>query len=167
VRGAPITLSALLSHSIGIRTRQHLPVRSCTLLNQRPCSRPAFDPSPLKVYFASLGIPYFYEEQQIIKAAQEAKGDVSSICAFCARMKRGRLYACLRREGYNVLALGQHLDDLAESFVRRAHPIPLHPTLHQITSSHHTSVYPLGSAGACAVDGVWPVHSDRLLLNSR
>jgi tRNA(Ile)-lysidine synthase TilS/MesJ len=31
-------------------------------------------------------------------------------------MKRGRIYACARREGYTVLALGQHLDDLAESF---------------------------------------------------
>jgi hypothetical protein len=32
-------------------------------------------------------------------------------------MKRGRLYACARREGFNVLAMGQHLDDLAESFL--------------------------------------------------
>ena len=40
-----------------------------------------------------------------------------SICSFCSRMKRGRLYACARREGYNVLAMGQHLDDLAEKFV--------------------------------------------------
>ena len=40
-----------------------------------------------------------------------------SICSFCSRMKRGRLYACARREGYNVLAMGQHLDDLAERFV--------------------------------------------------
>ena len=37
-----------------------------------------------------------------------------SICSFCSRMKRGRLYACARREKYNVLAMGQHLDDLAE-----------------------------------------------------
>ena len=29
----------------------------------------------------------------------------------------GVLYAACRREGYNVLALGQHLDDLAESFI--------------------------------------------------
>ena len=37
-----------------------------------------------------------------------------SICSFCSRMKRGRMYACARREGYNVLAIGQHLDDIAE-----------------------------------------------------
>ena len=40
-----------------------------------------------------------------------------SICSFCSRMKRARLYACARREGYNVLPMGQHLDDLAERFV--------------------------------------------------
>ena len=28
--------------------------------------------------------------------------------------KRGRIYACARHNGYNVLALGQHLDDLRE-----------------------------------------------------
>ncbi len=43
--------------------------------------------------------------------------EVASICSFCSRMKRGRLYACARREGFNVLAMGQHLDDLAERLV--------------------------------------------------
>ena len=32
-------------------------------------------------------------------------------------MKRGRMYAAARRGGWNTLALGQHLDDLAESFL--------------------------------------------------
>ena len=35
-------------------------------------------------------------------------------------MKRGIMYTTLRREGYNVLALAQHLDDLAESFLMSA-----------------------------------------------
>ena len=30
------------------------------------------------------------------------------------------LYTCAQREGYNVLAMGQHLDDLAESFLMSA-----------------------------------------------
>merc|ERR1719309_1858668 len=45
------------------------------------------------------------------------KVDASSICAFCSRMKRGRIYAAARRAGYNVLAMGQHLDDITESFL--------------------------------------------------
>merc|ERR1711968_126074 len=36
------------------------------------------------------------------------------------RMKRGTLYGCCRDNGYNVLALAQHLDDLAESFIMSA-----------------------------------------------
>ncbi|XP_038055890.1 uncharacterized protein LOC119727885 [Patiria miniata] len=77
----------------------------------------AYDPRPLIPYLASLGVPYFYEEQCIIDAAAGLEGGCDSICSFCSRMKRGRLYACARREGYNVLAMGQHLDDLAESFL--------------------------------------------------
>lgn len=34
-------------------------------------------------------------------------------------MKRGRIYACARKNGYNVLALGQHLDDLCERYQKR------------------------------------------------
>lgn len=78
-----------------------------------------FDPSRLKQYLAELGIPYFYESHDITKQAEEQmKND--SFCSFCSRMKRGIMYSVARREGCNVLALGQHLDDLAESFLMSA-----------------------------------------------
>ena len=78
-----------------------------------------FDPSHLKSYTAALGIPYFYEQQPIAKQAEEQmKND--SFCSFCSRMKRGIMYSTCRREGYNVLVLAQHLDDLAESFMMSA-----------------------------------------------
>lgn len=64
---------------------------------------------------ASLGVPYFFESLGIMDLAKEKMGR-PSICSFCARLKRGMLYACAEREKYNVLALGQHADDLAESF---------------------------------------------------
>lgn len=83
-----------------------------------PCIE-GFDPSYLKDYVPSLGIPYFYERQHIVeRAADTMHGD--SFCAYCARMRRGILYAAARREGYNVLVIGQHLDDLAESFLMAA-----------------------------------------------
>lgn len=53
--------------------------------------------------------------KEILEQAESA--ECTSICSFCSRMKRGRLYAAARSNGYNVLALGQHLDDLAESFL--------------------------------------------------
>merc|ERR1712151_675281 len=34
--------------------------------------------------------------------------------------KRGMLYTCMREHNYNVLCLGQHLDDFAESFLMSA-----------------------------------------------
>ena len=78
-----------------------------------------FDPSPLKHYLAELGIPYFYQQQAIMDQAEGAM-DGDSCCSFCSRMKRGILYSTARKEGYNVLALAQHLDDLAESFLMSA-----------------------------------------------
>jgi len=82
---------------------------------------PAFDPSPLKDYLAALGVPYFYQEQPIMDdASRHAEEPGFSFCAFCSRMKRGIIYSTARREGYNVIALAQHLDDLAQSFLMSA-----------------------------------------------
>jgi len=78
-----------------------------------------FDPSVLKKYLAELGIPYFYESHDMTKQAEEQMTN-DSFCSFCSRMKRGMMYSTARREGYNVLVLGQHLDDLAESFLMSA-----------------------------------------------
>ncbi|EGT33605.1 hypothetical protein CAEBREN_23487 [Caenorhabditis brenneri] len=74
-----------------------------------------YNPRPLIDYCKKLNIDYFYEEQDIIGAAKKTPG-LRSICAFCSRMKRGRLAAAAQYHGWNVLAMGQHLDDLAESF---------------------------------------------------
>lgn len=78
-----------------------------------------FDPAPLKPYMAGLGVPYLYRSQPI---AEQAKTHMegNSFCAYCARMKRGLMYTAAREQHYNVLALGQHLDDLAESFLMSA-----------------------------------------------
>eukprot|EP00730_Choanoeca_flexa_P019292 TRINITY_DN9419_c0_g1_i1.p1 TRINITY_DN9419_c0_g1~~TRINITY_DN9419_c0_g1_i1.p1 ORF type:complete len:1082 (+),score=286.83 TRINITY_DN9419_c0_g1_i1:146-3391(+) len=76
---------------------------------------PGFDPSPLKPYLKALGIPYFFQSEDLMAVAKET--NPSSICSWCSRMKRGILYSTARRNNYNVLALGQHMDDLAESFV--------------------------------------------------
>jgi tRNA 2-thiocytidine biosynthesis protein TtcA len=78
-----------------------------------------FDPRPLIPYIESLKLAYFYRREPIMALARDhMKKD--SYCAFCARMKRGLMYDTLRKQGYNVLALAQHLDDLAESFLMSA-----------------------------------------------
>lgn len=78
-----------------------------------------FDPSGLTRYYEALGLPWHYRRQSIMQQAQSRlAGD--SFCAYCARMKRGVMYTACRKHGYNVLALAQHLDDLAESFLMSA-----------------------------------------------
>ncbi len=78
-----------------------------------------FDPSPLIPYMKSLGIDYHFFQAPIVNLAEEHM-DNESYCAFCARMKRGLIYKIARENNYNVIALAQHLDDLAESFLMSA-----------------------------------------------
>jgi tRNA(Ile)-lysidine synthase TilS/MesJ len=88
-------------------------LRACTV---DPMS-PAFDPRPLRAYVERLGVAYTLESAPVIPMAEEKGASLESLCAWCARMKRGMLYTACRREGCNVLALGQHLDDLSESLM--------------------------------------------------
>jgi len=78
-----------------------------------------FDPSSLTSYYESLGLPWFYRQQPIMEEAK-TRLDGDSFCAYCARMKRGIMYSTCREQAYNVLALAQHLDDLAESLLMSA-----------------------------------------------
>ena len=75
-----------------------------------------FDPVALKAYYRQLGIDYHYREQPIMEQARQNM-DGDSFCAYCSRMKRGIMYSTCREGNYNVLALAQHLDDLAESLL--------------------------------------------------
>jgi len=78
-----------------------------------------YDPFYLKDYMKGLGVPYHFRRQAVVaRALKTMRGD--SFCAYCARTRRGILYDICRTEGYNVLVMGQHLDDLAESFLMRA-----------------------------------------------
>ncbi|MEN8169427.1 MAG: ATP-binding protein [Pseudomonadota bacterium] len=82
---------------------------------------PGFDPSVLKPYLEKMGVPYIYDAEPIAEEAERFIEDPSfSFCAFCSRLKRGSIYTQAREHGYNVIALAQHLDDLAESFMMSA-----------------------------------------------
>lgn len=64
-----------------------------------------YKPQPLIPYMKSIGVPYWIESDAIVERAKECM-QKNSICSFCSRMKRGMIYNCARREGYNVIALG-------------------------------------------------------------
>jgi len=78
-----------------------------------------FEPGRLHDYLGAHGIPHFFVSGPIAELAARHMGK-DSFCAFCSRMKRGLIYRTAREHGYNVIALGQHLDDLAESFLMSA-----------------------------------------------
>jgi tRNA 2-thiocytidine biosynthesis protein TtcA len=77
---------------------------------------PGFDPEHAQGLLRPLGVPWHYEQQPLMEQAQEHM-DGDSFCAYCSRMKRGIMYRICREQGYGVLALAQHLDDLAESLL--------------------------------------------------
>lgn len=78
-----------------------------------------FDPQSLTDYYDHLGVPWHFQQQPIMEEAKQNM-DGDSFCSYCARMKRGIMYSTCREHSYNVLALAQHLDDLAESFMMSA-----------------------------------------------
>lgn len=78
-----------------------------------------FDPSPMIPYLEALGVEYHYRREPIMDIAKEHMGK-PSYCSFCSRLKRGIMYNTAREHGFNVIALAQHLDDLAESFMMSA-----------------------------------------------
>ncbi|KAJ1606293.1 hypothetical protein OIY81_3249 [Cryptosporidium canis] len=77
------------------------------------------DASKLIPYMESIGVKYHFISYPIVEIASRVKQKQKklSYCAFCSRMKRGLLYSCMRENGYNVLSLGQHSDDICESFL--------------------------------------------------
>ena len=116
VSGGKDSLSLL---HILLHLQRHAPVRFDVAAITVDPQIEGFDPSPLKPYMAELGVAFHYVSQPIMaEALTHMKGN--SFCAWCARMKRGVMYTTARKHGYNVLALGQHLDDLAESFLMSA-----------------------------------------------
>ncbi len=110
--------SLTLLHTL-IHLQRHAPIRFDLAAISVDPMVDGFDLRPLETYLSTLEVPYYRVEEPILERAKShMEGD--SYCSWCARMKRGVMYGMARREGYNVLALAQHLDDLAESFLLSA-----------------------------------------------
>ncbi len=61
-----------------------------------------------------LGIPYVLKRTRLWEAVQEHIGDENP-CSLCARLRRGTLHRVAKEAGCNIVALGHHQDDAAET----------------------------------------------------
>lgn len=77
------------------------------------------DPRPAADYFKELAVPYFHEEAGKAPRLELEDGHklAGSCTSFGEKATRAKLYALAKGNGYNVLALGQNLDDLTEGFL--------------------------------------------------
>lgn len=82
---------------------------------------PCFDGVPgdyaaLRELCEGLGIPHVVRRTQLAQIIFEQRKEPNP-CSLCARMRRGILHDESRANGCNKIALGHHLDDLAQTFL--------------------------------------------------
>ncbi len=75
---------------------------------------PGFRTDILKQHFESVGIPYCFSSQNVPQAAETAMHG-NMLCAFCSRMRRGKIYEDAEKIGTNKIALGHNADDAMET----------------------------------------------------
>ena len=74
------------------------------------------DAERVKKYIADLGYDLIIENSNIEKIVFDDRKEKNP-CALCSRMRRGILYRVMKEQNCNKLALGHHLDDMAETFL--------------------------------------------------
>eukprot|EP01103_Thecamoeba_quadrilineata_P015083 TRINITY_DN4658_c0_g2_i1.p1 TRINITY_DN4658_c0_g2~~TRINITY_DN4658_c0_g2_i1.p1 ORF type:complete len:974 (+),score=172.47 TRINITY_DN4658_c0_g2_i1:1-2922(+) len=127
-----LTMVHLLKHQQYLLGSKGIKFDMCAVTVD-PLDHDSFDPRPLQKYFDGLGLEYHLLSQGILAQAKSME-NCDSICSFCSRMKRGTLYSFARANGWNVLAIGQHLDDMVESFLMSA----FHNGLLRSMKAHYT-----------------------------
>ena len=65
---------------------------------------------------ASMGIPYLLRRTHIYETVFQDRREKNP-CSLCARLRRGALHQAAQDVGCNVVALGHHQDDAAQTFL--------------------------------------------------
>lgn len=108
-----VALLVLLS-----RLRRFYPLPfTLTAVTLDPCfgGREA-DYTPIARLCEELRVPYVLRRTRLWEVVFEERKEPNP-CSLCARMRRGALHKAAVEEGCNVVALGHHLDDAAETFM--------------------------------------------------
>lgn len=74
------------------------------------------DYSEIEKLCEELGVEYIVKRTQLAEVIFDIRKE-SNPCSLCARMRRGALHDAAIASGCNKIALGHHLDDVAETFI--------------------------------------------------
>ena len=74
------------------------------------------DFSEIEKLCAELDVEYVIKRTQLAEVIFDIRKE-SNPCSLCARMRRGALHDAAKEHGCNKIALGHHLDDVAETFI--------------------------------------------------
>lgn len=74
------------------------------------------DYSEIEKLCKELDVEYIVKRTQLAEVIFDIRKE-SNPCSLCARMRRGALHDAAKEHGCNKIALGHHLDDLAETFI--------------------------------------------------
>lgn len=74
------------------------------------------DFSAIEELCKNLGVEYVIKRTQLAEVIFDIRKE-SNPCSLCARMRRGALHDAAIENGCNKIALGHHLDDVAETFI--------------------------------------------------
>lgn len=74
------------------------------------------DFSAIEKLCKELDVEYVIKRTQLAEVIFDIRKE-SNPCSLCARMRRGALHDAAKEHGCNKIALGHHLDDVAETFI--------------------------------------------------
>lgn len=74
------------------------------------------DFSEIEKLCSELDVEYVIKRTQLAEVIFDIRKE-SNPCSLCARMRRGALHDAAKEHGCNKIALGHHLDDVAETFI--------------------------------------------------
>ncbi len=74
------------------------------------------DYSAIEEFCRKIGVEYHIKRTQLAEVIFDIRKE-SNPCSLCARMRRGALHDAAKDFGCNKIALGHHLDDVAETFI--------------------------------------------------
>ncbi len=107
--------SMLLLHVLA-RLQKRAPVRFSLAAATFDPGFPGFDAEGTKLFCDAIGVPHHIVKLNV-RSIIERTGTDARPCILCSRLRRGNLYALAKKLGCGKLALGQHLDDIAVSFL--------------------------------------------------